>query len=490
MKKLTTTLLTLSLGLTLASTSFADKMYWTDYGTKKIQRSDLDGSNIEDLVTTGLGFPFGMTLDLTNSKMYWADGSTNKIQRSDLDGSNIEDLVTTGLSFPVGITLDLTNSKIYWSNYGDLNIQRSNLDGTNVEEVVTNLDTPLGIDLDLTNSKIYWVDTGTNRIQRANLDGSSVENLVTSGVDNCRFIKLDIASSKMYWTDTSADKIQRANLDGSNVEDLVTTGLSSPVGLALDIPNSKMYWTDTSADKIQRANLDGSNVEDLVTTGLSSPSAIALNLTDAPLSVELNSFSARQFENSIQLNWSTASETENEGFNIYRKTSGSEFVQIASYKSHRELKGQGNTTFETGYTFTDNSKLQNSEFYTYVISDVETNGVETKHQENSQSIKFVFDEEISQTKLDYILAQNFPNPFNPSTTINFQVAKTQDVRLAVYNLNGKLVKELVNEPKAKGSHNAVWDGTDETGKSVSSGTYFYKISAGTFTQTNKMILLK
>ncbi|KAA3606482.1 MAG: T9SS C-terminal target domain-containing protein, partial [Calditrichaeota bacterium] len=211
---------------------------------------------------------------------------------------------------------------------------------------------------------------------------------------------------------------------------------------------------------------------------------------DTPLAIELDSFNARQIENSIQLSWTTASETENEGFNVYRKTGNGEFIKISSFKGNSELEGALNSTVSNNYSFVDNSEFRNGKTYTYFISDVETNGIETKHEEVAQTVKFVLGEEIVQSKLDYVLAQNFPNPFNPSTTINFQIAKEQTVKLEVYNLNGEIVKELVNEKMSQGSHKAVWNGTDNFGKTVSSGTYFYKISAGTFTQTNKMILLK
>jgi len=83
-------------------------MYWTDLLAAKIQRADLDGANVEDLVTTGLSAPEGIALDLASGKMYWTDGGTDKIQRADLDGANVEDLVTTGLGSPVWIVLDLS----------------------------------------------------------------------------------------------------------------------------------------------------------------------------------------------------------------------------------------------------------------------------------------------------------------------------------------------------------------------------------------------
>ncbi len=253
------------------------KMYWTDKSTGKIQRTNLNGSNVEDLITTELSEPRGIALDVGRGKMYWTDWGTDKIQRANLDGSNVEDLITTGLRDPEGIALDVGRGKMYWTDWAG-KIQRANLDGSNVEDLITTgLTAPTGIALDMGRGKMYWTDWGTDKIQRANLDGSNVEDLITTGLDWPFGIALDVGRGKMYWTDLGTDKIQRANLDGSNVEDLITTGLWWPEGIALDVGRGKMYWTDFITEKIQRANLDGSNVEDLITTGLTAPTGIALD---------------------------------------------------------------------------------------------------------------------------------------------------------------------------------------------------------------------
>ncbi len=89
------------------------------------------------------------------------------------------------------------------------------------------------------------------------------------------------------------------------------------------------------------------------------------------------------------------------------------------------------------------------------------------------------------------LYSNYPNPFNPTTTISFSVAQSSSfVNLDVYNLKGQKVKQLVSDELTIGQHSVVWDGKDESGKGVSSGIYFYKLRAGTYTSTKKMILLK
>ncbi len=88
------------------------------------------------------------------------------------------------------------------------------------------------------------------------------------------------------------------------------------------------------------------------------------------------------------------------------------------------------------------------------------------------------------------LGQNYPNPFNPETTISFSVPQSGDVTLAVYNIKGQKVKTLVSDTLEMGQHTATWKGTDNAGKSVSSGIYFYRLEADGKTATKKMLLLK
>jgi len=85
---------------------------------------------------------------------------------------------------------------------------------------------------------------------------------------------------------------------------------------------------------------------------------------------------------------------------------------------------------------------------------------------------------------------NYPNPFNPVTNIAYSIKETGNVTLEVYNLKGQLVKTLVNDVKETGDYTEIWNGTDNTGKSVSSGVYFYKMKASNYTATKKMILMK
>jgi flagellar hook assembly protein FlgD len=86
---------------------------------------------------------------------------------------------------------------------------------------------------------------------------------------------------------------------------------------------------------------------------------------------------------------------------------------------------------------------------------------------------------------------NYPNPFNPETTISFaKLDGNNRTEIAIYNLKGQKIKTLLNEVLPAGRHSVLWNGTDESGKKVASGVYFYKMKSGSFNSTRKMILVK
>jgi len=174
----------------IALDPITNRIYWTEPGILlppwfdmlgKLRCANLDGSGITELLSDYRSFQCnGLAVDSAGGKIYWSQLFDNKIQRSDLDGSNVVDIVT-GLNAPEGIALDLTHGMIYWADQGIPAIQRANLDGSNIETLVAaGLANPFDIALDLPNGKMYWADFGTHKIQRANLDGSGVEDVVTS----------------------------------------------------------------------------------------------------------------------------------------------------------------------------------------------------------------------------------------------------------------------------------------------------------------------
>lgn len=261
-------------------------IYWTNR-SGRIRRIRSDSSDVENLFTD-VCFPIGIALDISGGQMYWTSGC--KIQRANLDGSNVEELVPSSKGIKEGIALDVDGNKMSWTvwNAPTNKIQRANLDGSDVEDIIIGLKSPRGIALDVSSGKMYWADLGAGKIQRANLNGSDVEDIIT-GLLGPNGIALDLDGNKIYWADEFNGKIQCANLDGSNRKTLfvrygklIGTAINipldilglkiyyanSPIGIALDLSGGKIYWTTPHKYKVQRANLNGSNIEDVVTDSI------------------------------------------------------------------------------------------------------------------------------------------------------------------------------------------------------------------------------
>jgi len=194
---------------------------------------------------------------------------------------------------------------------------------------------------------------------------------------------------------------------------------------------------------------------------------------DKWLSVELAGFDAYTTANGVDLQWSTASETNADRWEIERCVNGMNvFEKIA------EVAAQNSATGAT-YSFADRNGVSGTT-YDYRLVDVDANGVRTAHQ--TVSARFG---DASATVLEYKLADAYPNPFNPSTTISFTVPEAGDVTLRIFDLSGREITTLVNGQVEAGEHTLEW-----TAEGLPSGTYFYTLSAANYTATKKLMLLK
>ena len=202
------------------------------------------------------------------------------------------------------------------------------------------------------------------------------------------------------------------------------------------------------------------------------PEKIAIKDSFTP--VELVSFRAKTQKGNVMLTWQTASEVNNNGFEIERASisSGAEL----SWQKIGFVKGNGSTTTAKDYSFTDKPK-GGTEFQ-YRLKQIDFDG--TFRYSN------VVKASLTNVKT-FLLEQNYPNPFNPSTKISYQLAENCLVTLKVYDVLGNGVAVLVNEWQEAGSYNAEF-ATDT--KVFASGMYIYKIHAGDFSQIKKMLLLK
>ncbi len=220
------------------------------------------------------------------------------------------------------------------------------------------------------------------------------------------------------------------------------------------------------------------------------PSAICSASTggggDVSLPVELAEFIAAQIGSAIVLQWRTESEENNIGYILDRKEDNGDWICISDYKTNSDLLGNGTCSYSNEYEYIDNLVQPNTTYY-YRLADVSTDGIVQYHNKISVTTESFENATIPD---QFALHSAYPNPFNPVTTIRFDLPKQSDVKIIIYNNLGKIVKVLINSNLNAGRHTVQWDSKDRFGEAVSAGVYLYKIEAGDYQATKKMILLK
>ena len=493
-------------------------IYWTDYGTGRIQRTN--GSNVEDLVTQGLKSPGGLALDVSGGKMYWTNGGTDTIQRANLDGSNIEDLVT-GLSYPQGIALDVSGGKMYWTDWGTDTIQRANLDGSNVEDLVTGLSYPQGIALDVSGGKMYWTDGVTDTIQRANLDGSNIEVLV-AGLEGPGSIALAIPAETIPSTpDLVVEAIEAAPSTVAPGETFRLYATLKNNGTGESTATTLRYYRSTDAV----ISTEDTQLRSASRDPLAANATIRRYLTvTAPTTPRTYYYGACvdgvTDESDTANNCSRAvSVTVTAPPVVSEDVNEDGVVDVQDLVSVAQQYGQTGTTIadvnDDGIVNIDDlilvaavldadaaaaPSLYPDSLEWLSVSDVRQWLSQARQRDfTDPSVRrgILFLEQLlaSMVPKETALLSNYPNPFNPETWIPYQLSKPAYVTLTIYAANGQVVRRLVLGHQPAGvyqnrSRAAYWDGKNAVGEPVASGVYFYTLTAGDFTATRKMLIRK
>jgi hypothetical protein len=190
------------------------------------------------------------------------------------------------------------------------------------------------------------------------------------------------------------------------------------------------------------------------------------------LPVELVSFTATANGMNTNLHWSTATEINNSGFEIQRRQTG-DWAKVGF------VAGAGTSNAPRNYSYTD-SKLSAGS-YAYRLKQIDNNGAFTY----GSTVEVA----ISSAPAAFALSQNYPNPFNPSTVISYSLEKAGMVSLRVYNMLGQEVATLVNGPQEAGVYTVSFN-TSKGTLGLSSGVYLYRLEAGSFISTKKLVLMK
>lgn len=196
--------------------------------------------------------------------------------------------------------------------------------------------------------------------------------------------------------------------------------------------------------------------------------AICRTEWDKALPVELNSFTSFVENENVILSWITATERDNAGFDIERRTDG-------LWSNIGFVPGKGNSEVPTDYTFADN-KL-NSGSYSYRLKQIDYNG-NFKYYDLAGYVYIGI-------PLKFSLSQNYPNPFNPATKIDFALPNDGNVMMKIYDLSGRELVTVINEFRSAGYYTI-----DFNAANLASGIYYYKITAGNNSAVNKMVVIK
>ena len=538
--------LNLSGGIALDAAS--EKMYWTNWGPGQILRANLNGSNVEALVTN-LTHSQDIALDVANGKMYWTDSSlhsSGQIQRANLDGSNVETLIT-GLSGPHAIALDVANGKMYWtvaSGPQSGKIQRANLDGSQMEDIIAEtVDNPqaytiTGIALDVVGEKMYWTNQSAGRIRRANLDGSNIEDLFV-GRGPIDGIALGISISPPPATitlnpSTIVDQTFPINTRITPLVLPVATGGTPPytytlsplpVGLAFTAATRSLSGTPTTAGttdvtytatddtgesailtfKIEvieddpspdpgplDVNGDGQvTVMDLVAVALFYGTRVPDGMS---LPADVN---ADGVVNVLDLT-TVAQGIDAAGDSIYELSLEEiEAALLAAIDQPVDIEGIAEAPMGLGTS----QHVPSIAYRNIADALAEAKHLATSDARFEKGVPAVLEAllhllaEIGAIPEATALLPNYPNPFNPETWIPYHLSKGTAVMLTIHDVRGVLVRELALGHQAAGVYEsrgraAYWDGRNQLGEPVASGIYFYTLTAGDFTATRKLLIIK
>jgi hypothetical protein len=260
---------------------------------------------------------------------------------------------------------------------------------------------------------------------------------------------------------------------GSNATEYETAPMS---GSGLSSYKASLRRKDNSGNNTYGTNGSGWDSDDN-SNDFYCETNIASN---SPLPVELTLFTGSVLENGVHLNWSTATEVNNYGFEVERSISIYPLPGSATedrrgvWDKAGFVAGHGNSNSPKNYSFTDVNVPAGN--VSYRLKQIDLDG------------RFEYSDVVNlkvAAPVLFFVKQNFPNPFNPATTIKYELPANSYVTVKVFDLIGREIETLVNRNETAGVHSVNFDG-----KNLSSGMYIYKVQAGSYYQIKKMLLLK
>ncbi len=529
----------------IAIDNMAGKIYWANVQQSIIQRANLDGSNVENLINTSA---LGIDLDLNKGKMYWTESETDgKIKRANLNGSNIEEVISAGVTYPKSLKLDLQNKKIYWTADSS-SIQRANLDGSNIENLVSSgLDYPRALALDIAGGKMIWSETGTYSdpvgiIRKANLDGSQMETVHESGIIRCLGLTvlaiptitqlisptdgISVYPTNISFTWEVCNNVETYHLQVSPFSDfseftIEQTNLSENNHVEDNIIEGKYYWRVATENIVGKTDWSVTDSFNVITPPPAANFSADHTSGNKPLTVSFNDNSTGNIST-----WSWDFGDENTSI---EQNPNHEYSMAGVYTVALTVTGDGgsDTETKTNYisvyipveseftcdktsgidplvvNFTDNSTGDISR-WAWDFGDGNSSTVQNPSYIYSTAGTFTVSLSVSgdggtdtETKTDYItvnpnslrpnevanILKIYPNPANTSCQIDLTLEKSIEVKIFVYNSQGQIVRSIHHGKLLADNHKLEMDVSN-----LADGLYYIYLTTDAFITIQKLVI--
>jgi hypothetical protein len=420
-------------------------------------------------------------------------------------GNGVDDGVTGGAVSGAGTTviLELFATPITTGIIGaDISISGTNLSLIKLDKTkspVANLDTPFGVVLPGTDSTQSLGSLSGPVTPTAGFIGR-VKLVTVADVTGTEFsvtVNLVIAAStadkRTITKVINLNAVPKVTLDKSIVEiprggvsptiTITASGFAAGATVSFNVTKTggtaTISKTESGATATLTASGPGFVTADVTATdGTTTTAAVSITFSEQ-VPAELAAFGGSILDHGVRLNWTTTSQTNNAGWMVMRSTDGITYEVVSDL-----LPGAGTSDAVLNYGFED-SNLPGVESVYYRLDQLDLDGA----IHSSAPIEVVLGARFLNLPTEFG-SRVYPNPFNPATTIAYDLPSDSAVSIVIYGALGQEVRRLVTEQKAAGRYSIQWDALDNFGRSVGSGVYIAKIEAGQFTASQKMLLLK
>ena len=476
-------------------------IYWTDDGGIYALR----GAEVQRLLPA-VNNAISIAVEPSLGKIYWTAVSSANPIRGMLNSANLDGSGATMLAdiygTPLYIAVDAVAGRLYWTDVLG-RLQRSSLTGTDIGNLVRDIPLWPPSTLAFADGNVYWTESG--RIRYTNISGETrtIHDLIT-GLNEP--LSIAIAADKLYWLELGADgagKLQRINLEGTQVEVLKVFAKLYDNSLSIDITGQKLYLMGSG--KVSRRNLSGTGYQ-VVVSGLQQPFSIAIGGATPADEAPVTPKTPTPTRTASKYDLNADGTVDIMDVEIVFTALASENPPTTPGKL--DVTGDGQLTIHDLVAVSQN--IETSKAAAAPALHAKLTGAQIHRiQEQIHLLQTMQDTSLGvQRTLAYLqqllatarpektqLLANYPNPFNPETWIPYQLATDTDVRITIYNTQGRVIRTLSLGQQAAGYYTdreraAYWDGRNALGEQVASGIYFYQLETDTMSTMRKMVILK